>query len=143
MFKKTVLVLILVSTLAMAGPSGEAQAATNTATQVQVQQAAQAALATQVQAELDALELARPAGWWGWTMCLTSVAAFAASNGFAAYKVAKLVKAAGSIRAAVAKQQARISKLSKARKQVEVRRMFLGVIAEIFAVDAIVDNCFN
>ena len=143
MVKKVLLIMAFAFTFAMASPVGEAQATTNMVTQIQAQKAAQAKVMVQIKAEMAQLQLARPAGWWGWAQCLGAVAVWVGTNVAIGLKVAALVKKAGSIRSAVQKAMVRIKKLPAAKKKLEVAKLFVAVGGEVLGMGAIVQYCFS
>lgn len=143
MVKKLFVIMAFTFALVMGGPIAEAQAATNTATYIQVQESVQTKLMIQIKAEMDQLQLARPAGWWGWTQCLASVAVWVGTNATLGLKVASLVKKAGSIKIAIQKAMTRINRLSKDKKKLAVATLFTAVGAEILGIGGIVAFCFS
>ena len=91
---------------------------------------------------LEGADRAQPAGWWGWTQCLGTVAAWAASNAFIAAKIATLVKKAGSLRRAIQKAQAKVGQYPKSKKRWTAIALIGGVGTEISGVGAVVAACF-
>ena len=147
MVKKLIVVIALAFTLALAQPVGEARAATNTAP---IAASIPTAYIQFTQAELYGPDLiplagtqALPSNWWGWTMCVTSVAAFAAANYAIGMRVAALVKKFGSVRAAVRRAQYLFARMSRVNKRLAVAQFLGAIAAELFGVDTIVDKCFS
>ena len=142
MVKRLIVVMALAFTLALASPVGEARAASNPAY-----------TATPISFSYDQLygpdllpmssTQALPNNWWGWTMCVTSVAAFAAANAAIGLRLASLVKKFGSIRAAIRRAQALYGRMSKIGKRMAIAQMLGAITAELFGVDTIVDKCFS
>lgn len=92
---------------------------------------------------LNRTDLMQPDGWWGWTVCVSTVILWAGTNAFAAAKVAALIRKAGSIRAAVEKAQRAVALASRAQKARAVASALLGVAGEVVGVGGIVDACFS
>ena len=85
---------------------------------------------------------ARPDGWWGWTQCLGTVAAWTASNAFVAAKIATLAKKAGSLRRAIQKAQAKVGGYPKSKKRWAAIALIGGVGTEISGIGGVVAACF-